>query len=64
MSYVTSATSSNILFLAAAAGSTAGAVGAVGLVDEDEGGLLITGRKIKSRSCRDTGRADHCERED
>lgn len=58
----TNATSSNILFGAAAVGSAACAVSAVGLVDEDEGGLLITGRTIRSGSCRDTKRADHCER--
>ena len=58
----TNATSSNILFLAAAAGRAACAVRAVCLVDEDEGGLLITGRTVRSGSRRNTKRADHCER--
>jgi hypothetical protein len=60
--YTRNATSSNVLFGAAAVGSTAGAVSTVGLVDEDEGGLLITGRAIRSGSCRNTKCADHCER--
>ena len=44
--YMTNATSSSILCDAAAARAT-------GFVDEDEGGFLITGRTIRSRSCGD-----------
>jgi hypothetical protein len=53
-------TSSNIPFGALAA--LAFAATTADLVDEDEGGLLITGRTIRSGSCRDTKCADHCER--
>jgi len=62
--YMMNTTSSNILFAAAVATACtrAATVGTVGVVDEDEGGLLKIWRTIRSRSCRDTKRADHCER--
>lgn len=62
VAYATNTSSSNILFGAAAVGIAAGAVGAVGLVDEHEGGLLMIGGTIRTKIRRDTNRADHCER--
>ena len=62
MPWTTKVTSSGIPLVAAAVRIGAVAVGAVGLVDEDDGGLLRTGRTVKGMSWRDTERADHCER--
>ena len=63
MPYMTNAMSCDIPFAAAAAAGTRAIAGrATSLVDKNEGGFLITGRKVKSRSCRDTKGVDHCER--
>ena len=60
--YMASTISNNILSTAVAAARLGAAAASASLVDGDEGGLLVTGRTVRSRSCRGTECADHFER--
>jgi hypothetical protein len=52
----------NTPVLASAVGLRAVAVGAVGFVDEDKGGLLVRERIIRVGHVQGSELADHCER--
>ena len=62
VTHTTNTMLSGVLLVTAAVARAAAAGSAAGLVDEHEGGLLITGRTIRIGSCEDTECADHWER--